>query len=164
MKHASKSEFIKRTQQEWQLLWDAVDLLLEMSPPKKQQEQLRKTLAHLYAWQVLLAGWLKTGADGDPDLPAAGFKWNQTPALNAVLDKQYADMDYATVRRRLRSSHTRLMKRVENLTEAEIMKPNQYAWTGTSTLCGYISANTCSHYRWAQKKLKRITKSVKRHL
>lgn len=159
MKHASKSEFLERTEHQWQKLWADVQQLLDQEPPAKQKEAVRKTLAHLYAWHVLLSGWLKTGPNGKPDLPYAGYSWRETPALNRMLDKKYADLDYASTRRRLRGSHTRLMNFVRSLSEKEFMKPNQYSWTGQSTLCGYIGANSFSHYRWAQKKIKVIAKS-----
>lgn len=162
MKHASKADFLERTEHEWRQLWSAIEQLMGENPSKKQKEAVRKILAHLYGWQVLLNGWLKTGPDGQPDLPFTGFNWRETPALNHMLDKKYRDLDYASTRRRLRSSHTRLMKLVKGFSEDVFMKPNQYRWTGQSTLCGYVSANSCSHYRWAQKKIKEVRKNRKK--
>ena len=160
MKHASKKAFLDRTDQEWRSMWQLVDQVTDRSTNPMTKEQVRQILAHLYAWHVLLNGWLKTGADGNPNVPHKDFTWRQTRELNAMLDQQYASIDLKSIRKRLRNSHTRLTKKVLAIPEKTLMNRDQYAWTGSSTLCGYIGANTCSHYRWAQQKLKRILKQL----
>lgn len=162
MKFKSKAAFLEQTEHQWQHLWSDIDHLFKQNSTAKQTEAVRKILAHLYAWHVLLNGWIKTGPAGQPGLPFTGYNWRETPALNRMLDKKYAGLDYPGTRRRLRLSHTRLMNLVRGISEDEFMKPGQYSWTGQSTLCGYVGANTCSHYRWARKKIKELAKRQKK--
>ena len=43
-------------------------------------------LAHLSAWHRLFLGWHREGHEGRAvDLPAPGYKWNETPRLNRDL-------------------------------------------------------------------------------
>ena len=89
-------------------------------------------------------------------MPAPGFKWNQTIALNKKLDEQYTDLDIKQVKRRLKLSHGRVMKLVDRLTDHQFHAPGQFAWTGKNAFSSYVVPNTFSHYRWAIKKLKRL--------
>ena len=44
---------------------------------------VKDVLAHLIEWEQMVLGWHAAGLRGEtPELPAPGFKWNQTPALN----------------------------------------------------------------------------------
>ena len=152
MKFSSKSEFASATEEQWQLLWDQVEIAWQ-SP--KNHRPLKQILSHLYGWHRLLEDWFRIGKTGTPDLPATGFKWNQTVALNKKLDDQHKDLGLASVRRRLKLSHGRIMKLVESLSEQQFNSPGQFAWTNKNALSSYIVPNTFSHYRWAIKKIKR---------
>ena len=147
-KFSTKADFQAATETEWRRLWEAADACGD-------QAALRATLAHLYAWHRLVLGWLR---QENPDLPAAGYNWRQTPALNAALDEQYRDIDLAGVKRRLRRSHGQVMKLVDGLSDAQLLEAGYLAWTGKSPLLSYLAPNTVSHYRWAIKKLKKLAR------
>ena len=113
--------------------------------------------AHLHAWHRLLLTWYREGQHGQPSMPARGFNWRETPALNRMLYQEFRDVSAASVRRRLKLSHGRVMKLVDGLTDRQLMKPGAFKWTGKLGLISYVSANTDSHYRWATKKIKKLT-------
>jgi hypothetical protein len=49
-------------------------------------------LAHLSAWHRLFLGWYSDGVAGKtPQLPAPGYKWNETPRLNREIWQQNRD-------------------------------------------------------------------------
>ena len=150
MKYSSKSEFVERTAAEWERLWGQFGLL-------ESPQAAHQVLAHLYAWHGLLLGWRDQAAKGaQPALPAAGFRWRDTRALNASLDRGHAYIPLKSIVIRLKRSHGRVMKWVDELTERQLLEPGWEGWTGKLPLVSYIGPNTFSHYRWANKKLNRL--------
>ena len=131
MKFSSKSEFKTRTKQQWSLLWQAAS---ECPQDKSSQKALKQILAHLHAWHRLTLAWYKTGLTGQPALPADGFNWQQTRQLNAKLDSEFAHLALPSVIRRLKLSHRRVMRIVDELSERKLMKSGAFEWTGKDAL------------------------------
>src|SRR5688572_24613519 len=53
---------------------------------------VKDVLAHLTAWEQMFLGWYRTGKRGEkPVVPAAGYTWKQTPALNQHIYEHYRD-------------------------------------------------------------------------
>ena len=163
MKYKSREELIELSQSEWQRMWAKLDELDEAqltrrskAAPGKPAWSIKDGMAHVHAWYRLTLGWIATGVDGNPDLPAKGFRWNQTRELNKQLHEEFVDVSLASVRRRLKLSHGRLMKCVEAMTENELLQSGEFVWTGKLPLTSYIGPNTVGHYRWLQKKIKRL--------
>ncbi len=167
MKFASEIEFTSATVAAWDTMWDVVSSYpiaqLEIrvaTRPGGEPRSVKDTLAHVYAWHLLLLGWLGVGPDGSPNLPALGFKWSETRLLNAALHDEYAEIPFGSVRRRLKLSHNRVMKTVAGFSERELLAPGYFCWTGKLPLMSYVAPNTVSHYRWAGKKLLAISKRL----
>lgn len=153
MKFTSKTEFLEATELQWNLMWELVDGLSGKSKSEKASKQI---LAHLYSWHRLLIGWIKTGEGSVPELPAKGYNWQQTRQLNAKLDRETAPLDLASVKRRLKLSHNRVIKIVESLSEQEFLRTGHFEWTGKNAFSSYVVPNTFSHYRWAIRKIKKL--------
>ncbi|MFK7820522.1 MAG: ClbS/DfsB family four-helix bundle protein [Planctomycetaceae bacterium] len=166
MKFATKQEYIDATETEWANLWVHVETLNESQLTKRVKikngpsRSVKDALAHVYSWHVLLVKWVRDGEKGTPDLPAKDFKWSQTRDLNQRLHDEHADADFASVRRKLKLSHGRVSRFVASLTENELLQPGHLNWTGRNAIISYIAPNTVSHYRWAVKKIKAITKQM----
>lgn len=158
MKFTSKSDFVEATEYHWALLWESVD---SCEIGSTHDKELKQILAHLYCWHRLVLGWFKQGKTGTPDLPAKGFNWQQTKSLNAKLDEEMAPIPMDSIKRRLRISHRKVLKLVEELSEKQLLEAGHFAWTGKNALSSYITPNTVSHYRWAIKKIKKIDKNFK---
>ena len=161
MNYSSKDEFLRDVEQAWEDLWQQVDPLTDDQLTKRPAggSSIKDALAHLYCWHRLAIGWYRDGLAGQPDLPAEGYNWGQTRALNQQLCEECRDWELASVRRKLKLSHNRIMKIVDGLTEEQLLASGHFAWTKKLGLISYISANTSSHYRWAKKKIKSILKS-----
>ncbi len=165
MKYKSKKALIADCDKEWNRLWDFVSQVGESRLTGNSKNRKRKDkpdwdvvdiLAHLYAWHRLMLGWYKEGLAGQPDLPAKGFNWRQTPALNQHLFEKYKDLSFESIVRRLKLSHNRVMKLVASISEKNLMSPGLFKWTGKIGLVGYIGPSTAGHYRWAIKKIKKL--------
>ncbi len=168
MKFRTKSEFEQVCEIEWQSLWKLIGELDDQTIVRREKSggnsssstgrSIKDRLAHLHCWHRLLLAWEKTASRGlVPDLPAKGYNWGQTRPLNQELFVEFRDVPLATVKRKLKLLHSRVMKWIATLSESEFQEPQQFEWTGKNPISSYVVPNTVSHYRWAQKKIKKST-------
>jgi len=124
---------------------------------------IQDLFVHLTAWEQLFLGWYREGlASGSPILPAPGYKWNETPALNQAIWSRHRARPLEDVLRGFAASYGELLALAESLSEAELLEPGHFRWTGRLPLASYLGPNSCSHYRTATKILKRWLKGVRR--
>ncbi len=117
---------------------------------------VKDLLAHLHAWHEMFFSWYDTGmAGGKPALPAPGFSWKDTPALNEKIYQEYKDADYRVVAASLKESHLKIMALAERHSDAELFTKQKYAWTGSTSLGAYFIGSMSSHYEWASGLIKK---------
>jgi hypothetical protein len=164
MRFQSKQEFVKSVEKEHETLVD----LLRSVPRSRYREAgvwgdgwtIQDLLAHLTAWEQMFLGWYRVGHDGGhPVLPARGFKWNETPRLNRAIWTKHRFKSVDEVIEESKASYQEILCVIRQLSEEELLTPGHFAWTGRYPLTTYLAPNTCSHYRFALKILKRWLKS-----
>lgn len=65
--------------------------MLQPFPEGMLNRNVRDVIAHLYHWHILFLGWYEAGMRGEtPVMPAAGYGWKDTPALNLMINIKYA--------------------------------------------------------------------------
>lgn len=160
MKYASKGDLLERIHGEH----GSLRASLEAVPDGRRDEAgvwgddwtVTDLVAHLAAWHRLLLGWFREGERGGiPEMPASGYKWNETPRLNRAIRERNAGRPYAEVLAEFEDSHAEVVRLVERLSEAELLEPGHFPWARTNALATYVGANTDSHYRFATKVLRR---------
>lgn len=143
------------------------DLLASLSKTQLESEfpfshrdrNVRDVLAHLYEWQQMLFGWYQVGmAGGTPVMPAPGFTWQTTPALNQQIWLRYQTVTLADVRKKLNRSHIKLQKLIEKHSNEELFTKRHFPWTGSTSLGAYLTSAGWSHYNWALKLLRKFAK------
>jgi hypothetical protein len=116
-------------------------------------------LAHLTEWEQMFLRWYREGRrGGTPAMPAPGYKWGQTPALNRAIWRKHHRESVATVLSRFDASYREILSLARRLSPEDLLVPGRFAWTGKLPLSAYLGPNTCSHYRTAGKFLKRWQK------
>ena len=160
MKYESKAELLRDVQDEREALASLLDTLsdAERSEPHVWGEgwTVCDLVAHLAAWHRLFLRWFNEGRAGsDPDLPAPGYKWNETPRLNRAIWSENRGRSYSSVLDDFETSFEEVESVLRGLSEAELFQPGHFTWTGKNGLVIYAGANTASHYRFALKVLKR---------
>jgi len=85
---------------------------------------VKEVLAHLVEWEQMVVGWYRVGHGGEvPELPAPGYKWNQTPPLNQML-APWSHLDQGAIDFALKSGHLTLCPNArENLSRGVIASP-----------------------------------------
>jgi hypothetical protein len=48
-----------------------------------------------------------------------------------------------------------MMALIESLSEKQLLAPEYFSWTNKYPLTTYLAPNTCSHYRWAVRHIRR---------
>lgn len=116
-------------------------------------------VAHLGEWQFMFLGWYEDGLHGAiPEMPAPGFKWNETQRLNQAIWAKHRARSRGEVRADFDLGYTRILRIVETLSPQQLLESGHFAWTGKHSLSTYIGPNTASHYRFAIKAIKRWLK------
>ncbi|MCO6511293.1 MAG: ClbS/DfsB family four-helix bundle protein [Aridibacter famidurans] len=113
---------------------------------------LKDLVAHLAEWQRMFLGWHKTGIEGrKPEMPAPGFKWNETPRLNRAIREKHAPKPRQAVIEDFDAGYKEILALLEDLSPAELLEPGHFEWTGKYPLTTYLGPNTASHFRFANK-------------
>jgi len=160
MKFASKDELIESIENEHRKFAELVssiarDRYLEAGV-WGDGWNIRDLLAHLTEWEQMFLIWFREGRAGKrPDLPAKGYKWNQTPALNQAIWDKHRRRSVTEVLADFETSYQEIFSLAQELTPEELLIPGYFVWTGKNPLTTYLGANTTSHYRTATKILER---------
>lgn len=117
--------------------------------------------AHLAEWHRMLLRWIEDGRAGrTPELPAPGFTWRETPALNREIQRRFARRSAARLEVEFEETYAQVLELVRGLREKELLEPGHFAWTRKLPLSSFIAPNTCSHYAVARKILSRWQRSA----
>lgn len=163
MKYESKKALIAQIEGEHATLVELVDSI----PPKLRESpgvwgdgwNVKDLLAHLTEWEQMFLRWHRDGTVGKtPDMPAKGYKWNEIRALNRAIREKHKDVSWRRVRTAFDASYQEVLALAKKRTENQLLSPGQFAWTKKYPLTTYLGANSCSHYRFAIKALRRWLK------
>ena len=117
-------------------------------------------IAHLAEWQFMFLTWYEAGLKGTiPEMPAPGYKWNETPTLNRAIWARHRFRSTAAVRAEFDDEFSQILEIVESLSPEQLLMPGHFRWTGKNPLATYLAPNTASHYRFALKVIERWLKS-----
>jgi hypothetical protein len=156
---STKAELVDAATTQYDALMAYLDTLTDaqlVAPGIVGAWSAKDVLAHLSAWSQMCRGWYETGAaGGDPVVPAPGYKFSQTPALNQAIYERHKDDALGVVRARLAADHAALLAIIRCLDAEVLFTPGHYRWTKSTTLGSYFTSATSSHYDWAHKELRK---------
>ncbi len=122
---------------------------------------VREVLALRCWWSEAVVSWIRTARDGgELDLPAPGFKWNETPRLNAGIARRAKRESYLSVKRRLDKAFRNVLVLIAELSDRELCKPGVLSRTVKCPACQLIALNTARQYRTARTFIRRTLKSM----
>ena len=152
---ATRTQLLDQAESEFTRLLDAVEGVPE---PRRQIPgacdtwSVKDLLAHLDAWHRMFLSWEGAGSSGaKPEMPAPGFSWSETPALNDRLQRETADDGWDEVVARLKQSHEAALETIATYGDDDLFTKRRYAWTGSTSVGSYAVSATSSHYAWASK-------------
>lgn len=158
----TKAALLDAATTEFDRLWSAVDAVPPSDrslPGACEDWSVKDLLAHLHAWHELTLGWEQAGRRGEmPAIPASGYTFAQTPALNRAIWECAADDDWDDIEDRLRQSHQTVMAVIDSYGDADLFTKKRYPWTRSTSIGSYLVSATSSHYAWASKLIRRWAK------
>ena len=163
MKFSSKKELLEDIRTEHEKLMTLAGSI----PQKRYKEEgvwgddwtIKDLFAHLTEWHEMFLGWHRQGLAGEePAMPAPGYKWGQTPALNRAIQQKHKNESWKKVRAEFDQSYEEVLSLTRKLTEKQLLTPGYFAWTKKHPVTAYLAPNTRMHYRTAAKILKRWLK------
>lgn len=110
-------------------------------------------------WSERVVDWIEAGRRGEtPVTPAKGYRWNETPRLNADVVRACRRDSYHIVRGRLERAFERVMLTIDSLDDRELLTSGFYQWAGKYPLSRWISMNTARQYTTARTFIRRALK------
>ncbi len=136
-------------------------LLAQIPRTKKNQEvvdgmSIKDFLAHRTEWGKMMLRWHDAAKAGEqPAVPHKDYKWNQLPALNAMIQKQYARVSLKKIEAEFAQVHDELRDRAAKMSEQELYERGYYPFTKTTNMAAYFNSATAAHYRSANKHIRK---------
>jgi hypothetical protein len=107
-------------------------------------------------WTEHVIDWIQAGQQGKrPITPAAGYRWQETPRLNADVVKKCRRESYRSVRNRLDRGFQRVLPTIESLDDHELLDIGVFPWAGNYPIARWISLNTARQYTTARTFVRR---------
>lgn len=107
-------------------------------------------------WTENVVEWIEAGRRGEtPFTPAQGYRWNETPRLNADIIEAARLESYRSVCARLDRGFERVTHTIDVLDDAELLEVGVYAWAGKYPISRWISINTARQYTTARTFVRR---------
>lgn len=160
---ATKAELIAAAHSEFERLWAAVDAVPVHERVRGgvcEAWSVKDLLAHLHAWREMTLSWEQAGSAGEtPPIPAQGYSFAETPALNSMIHERTRNDDWDDIVARLRATHAELMNVIESYSEDDLFTKQRYAWTRSTSVGAYLASATSSHYAWASKLIRKWAKT-----
>ncbi len=107
-------------------------------------------------WTESVVEWIEAGRRGErPVTPAPGYRWRETPRLNADLVRAARKQSYRKIRERLERGQERVLAVIEALDDRELLEPHVFDWAGKWPIARWISINTARQYTTARTFVRR---------
>jgi hypothetical protein len=107
-------------------------------------------------WTERVIDWVEAGRRGDfPVTPAQGYRWKETPRLNADVVKKCRTASYRSILDRLERGYERVIPAIDSLNDYELLEVGAFAWAGNYPISRWISINTARQYTTARTFIRR---------
>ncbi len=107
-------------------------------------------------WTESVLDWIDAGRRGEvPVTPAPGYRWKETPRLNAGIVRKARRQSYRKIRERLTCGYARLRETIDSLDDRELLDVGSFEWAGSYPLSRWLSINTARQYRTARTFVRR---------
>ena len=123
---------------------------------------VRELLAVRAWWTGRVIDWVEAGRRGErPVTPAEGYRWKETPRLNADIVRKARRESYRSIRQRLEAGYQRVMRTIDSLDDRELLETGVFPWAGSYPISRWISINTARQYTTARTF---IRKALREHV
>lgn len=112
-------------------------------------------------WTASVVMWIEAGRRGeDLELPAPGYRWQETPRLNNDIVRRTEPKSYEEVLSWLRTGYESVLSMIDALSDEELLEAGVFEWAGKWPLARWISINTARQYETARTLIRRALRKV----
>ena len=112
-------------------------------------------------WSHSVVDWIEEGRTGaTPVTPAVGYRWKETPRLNADIARRARRASYRSVRADLHAGYGRVVALIADLDDHELLDVGAFAWAGKYPIRRWISLNTSRQYVTARTYVRRARREL----
>lgn len=113
-------------------------------------------------WTESVVDWIEAGRRGEhPVTPAPGYRWNETPRLNADIVRKARKETFEAIRTRLERGQRRVLATIDSLDDEELLRVGTFGWAGKWPLSRWISLNTARQYTTARTFIRRALRDYR---
>lgn len=124
--------------------------------PCVEQWSVKDLLAVRVWWTEHVVEWIDAGRRGEcPPTPAPGYRWSETPRLNAEIVEASRNDSYQEIRDRLQRGFERVLATIDALDDRELLETGIFEWAGKWPISRWISINTARQYTTARTYVRR---------
>jgi hypothetical protein len=110
-------------------------------------------------WTEHVVAWIEAGQRGEVSVtPAAGYRWHETPRLNADIVRSTGRESYRSIRRRLEHGFARVLGLIVELNDRELLEVGVFPWAGKYPISRWLSINTVRQYTTARTFIRRAVR------
>lgn len=114
-------------------------------------------------WTESVVDWIEAGRRGEvPVTPAEGYRWKETPRLNADIVKKSRRESYRSILGRLECGFERVMCMIDALNDRELLGVGEFEWAGKYPLSRWLSINAARQYTTARTFIRRALRECHR--
>ncbi len=136
---------------------EGIDAKRAQLASKDDPATIKDTINHRAHWIGLYLGWVADGKAAKPvQTPAKGVKWNQLKAYNATLREDSAVLPWEQVLETFTAAHQKLTGLLTSMDNAQLYTTHLYPWMNNWTLGRWAESSGPSHYRSANKYIRKI--------
>ena len=155
----TRAELVELVSETWTKLHDDLELLQEDDGALACVDDwtVKDLLAVRLWWTDHVVEWIEAGMRGEvPVTPAPGYRWKETPRLNADVVAAAREETLLHTIDRLENGYTRVMATIDALDDTSLLQPGVYEWAGSYPICRWISINTARQYATARTYIRRV--------
>jgi hypothetical protein len=161
----NKDELLKILETEYiklQKTLSSVDTALAIIPSKDDEATIKDTIAHRTHWMGLFNKWYSDAKNGlAVQTPAEGYKWNQLKEYNGMVREASRPRSWEVIHADFKKAHADLTALLTSLDNKTLYTPHLYPWMNNWTLGRWAEASGPSHYRSANKYVRKIIREQK---
>jgi hypothetical protein len=117
---------------------------------------IKDMLAHISEWEQMMIKWTQELLRGEtPDRPPPGSDWADLDTFNESLFQKNKDRSLEDVLAMFFDSYPETYQIIANLSEEDLLNPDQFAWRAGDPLWHMVAANTWWHYKEHRESIER---------
>lgn len=113
-------------------------------------------------WGDSVVKWIAAGQKGKTmAIPAEGYTWRETPALNRALAEEFDHLTLAAARKKLLATKKRLLKKIAELSDKELEQQGVFDWAGKWPVMRWVSVGSSTQYDGATRLIRKALRAAR---